>query len=123
MMEKPTTVRGFRNTSRAISRRRAHFALIADWGPRARELFAAPVTRRRGQPPVLGEWRKAPVSASLGPIDEGVRNGLDMAYRIWKTDADDLREQIDAIRSAGETTDIDVLPLAVDALREFGWLD
>ena len=26
-------------------------ALIAYWGPRARELFAAPVTRRKGQPP------------------------------------------------------------------------
>ena len=98
-------------------------ALIAYWGPRARELFAAEVTRRKGQPPVLGEWLKAPVSASLGPIDDGVRNGLDMAYRIWKTDADDLRERIDAIRSAGGTTDTDVIPLTVDALRESGWLD
>jgi hypothetical protein len=98
-------------------------ALSAYWGPRARELFAAEVTRRKGQPPVVGEWLKAPASASLGPIDDGVRNGLDMAYRIWKTDADDLRERIDAIRSAGGTTDTDVLPLTVDALRECGWLD
>ena len=97
-------------------------ALIAYWGPRARELFAAAVTRRRGQPPVLGEWRKAPASDSLGPIDEGVRNGLDMAYRIWNTDADDLRERIDSIRSAGGTTDTDVIPLTVDAMRECGWL-
>lgn len=98
-------------------------ALIAYWGPRARELFAAEVTRRKGQPPVLGDWLKAPASASLGPIDEGVRNGLDMAYRIWNTDADDLRERIDAIRSDGGTTDTDVIPLTVDALRECGWLD
>ncbi len=98
-------------------------ALIAYWGPRARELFAAEVTRRKGQPPVLGEWLKAPASASLGPIDEGVRSGLDKAYRIWNTDADDLRERIDAIRSAGGPTDTEVLPLTVDALRESGWLD
>jgi hypothetical protein len=98
-------------------------ALIAYWGPRARELFAASVTRRRGQPPVLGEWLEGPASASLGPIDDGVRNGLDMAHRIWNTDADDLRERIDAIRSSGRTTDTDVLPLTVDALRESGWLD
>jgi len=98
-------------------------ALIAYWGPRARELFAAAVTRRRGQPPVLGEWLKAPASASLGLIDDGVRNGMDMALRIWNTDADDLRERIDAIRSSGRTTDTDVLPLTVDALRESGWLD
>jgi hypothetical protein len=37
------------------------------------------------------------------PIDEGVRDDLDMAYRIWNTDADDLRERIDAIRSDGES--------------------
>ncbi len=98
-------------------------ALIAYWGPRARELFAAEVTRRKGQPPVLGEWLKAPASASLGPIDGGVRNGLDIAYRIWQTQADTLRERIDAIRSAGGTTDTEVLPLTVDAMREFGWLD
>ena len=91
-------------------------------GPRARELFAAEVTRRKGQPPVLGEWLKTSASASLGPIDDGVRNGLDMAYRIWNTDADELRELIDTIRSAGGTIDIDVLSLTVDALREFGWL-
>jgi hypothetical protein len=98
-------------------------ALIAYWGPRGRELFAAEVTRRKGQPPVLGGFLMPPLTASLGPIDDGVRNGLDMAYRIWKTDADDLRERIDAIRSAGRTTDTDVLPLTVDALRESGWLD
>ena len=98
-------------------------ALIAYWGPRGRELFAAAVTRRKGQPPVLGGFLMAPLTASLGPIDDGVRTGLDMAYRIWKTDADDLRERIDAIRSAGGTTDTDVLPLTVDALRESGWLD
>jgi len=98
-------------------------ALIAYWGPRGRDLSAATVTRRKGQPPVLGEWLMAPESASLGPIDGGVRNGLDMAYRIWKTDADHLRERIDAIRTAGGTIDTDVLPLTVDALRECGWLD
>jgi hypothetical protein len=98
-------------------------ALIAYWGPRARELFAAAVTRRKCQPPVLGGWLKVPASTSLGPIDEGVRNGLDMAYRIWKTGADDLRERIDSIRSAGGTTDTDVIPLTVGALRESGWLD
>lgn len=98
-------------------------ALIAYWGPRGRELFAAAVTRLKGQPPVLGGFLMAPLTASLGPIDDGVRNGLDMAYRIWRTDADDLRERIDSIRSSGGTTDTDVLPLTVDALRESGWLD
>ena len=110
-------------TDPEICDKKSECALIAYWGPRARELFAAEVTRRKGQPPVLGDWLKAPASASLGPIDEGVRNGLDMAYRIWNTDADDLRERIDAIRSAGGTTDTDVIPLTVDALRECGWLD
>ena len=98
-------------------------ALIAYWGPRGRELFAAAVTRRNGQPPVLSGWLKPPLTASLGPIDDGVRTGLDMAHRIWKTDADELRERIDSIRSAGGTTDTDVIPLTVDALRESGWLD
>jgi len=98
-------------------------ALIAHWGPRGRDISAATVTRRKGQPPVLGEWLLAPESASLGPIDEGVRNGLDMAYRIWNTDADDLRERIDSIRSAARPSDNDVIPLTVDALRECGWLD
>jgi hypothetical protein len=81
------------------------------------------VTRRKGQPPVLGEWLKAPASASLGPIDEGVYNGLDMAYRIWNTDADDLGERIDASRLAGGPTDTEVIPLTVDALQECGRLD
>jgi hypothetical protein len=98
-------------------------ALIAYWGPRGRELFVAAVTRRNGQPPVLGGFLMPPLTASLGPIDDGVRTGLDMAYRIWKTDADELRERIEAIRSAGGTTDTDVIPLTVDALRESGWLD
>ena len=98
-------------------------ALIAYWGPHGRELFAAAVTRRKGQPPVLGGFLMAPLTASLGPIDDGVRTGLDMAHRIWKTDADELRERIDSIRASGGTTDTDVLPLTVDALRECGWLD
>ena len=98
-------------------------ALSAYWGPRGRELFAAAVTRRKGQPPVLGGFLMAPLTASLGPIDDGVRTGLDLAYRIWKTDADELRERIDSIRSSGGTTDTDVLPLTVDGLRESGWLD
>ena len=86
-------------------------------------MFAAAMTRRNGQPPVLGGWMMPPLTASLGPIDDGRHNSLDVSYRIWKTDADDLRERIDSIRSAGGTTDTDVLPLTVDALRESGWLD
>jgi hypothetical protein len=110
-------------TNPDICDEKSECALIAYWGPRGRELFAAEVTRRKAQPPVLGGFLMAPLTASLGPIDDGVRTGLDMAYRIWKTDADELRERIDAIRSAGGTTDTDVLPLTVDALRECGWLD
>lgn len=97
-------------------------ALIAHWGPRGRDLFTAAVIRRRSQPPVLGEWRAGPATADLGPVDEGVRSGLDMAYRMWESDADDLRERIDGIRSTLTTEDTDVLPLTVDALSEWGWL-
>ena len=64
-----------------------------------------------------------PLTASLGPIDDGRHNGLDVSYRIWNTNAEVPGERIDAIRSAGRTTDTDVLPLTVDALRESGWLD
>ena len=77
----------------------------------------------KGQPPVLGGRLMPPLTASLGPLDDRVRNGPDMAYSVWKTDADDLRERIDSNRSARGTTDTDVIPLTVDALRECGWLD
>ena len=98
-------------------------ALIAYWGPPGRTLFISAVTRRKTQPPVLGGWLKAPVSASLGPINDGIRQGLDMAHRLWNSDADGLRERIDLIRLTAATEDTDVLPLTVDALREWGWLD
>ena len=98
-------------------------ALIAHWSRRRRDLFTSAVIRRKGQPPVLGGWHEVPASASLGPIDDGVRLGFDTAHRIWNSDADDLRERVDSIRSAAATSDTDVLPLTVDALREWGWLE
>lgn len=98
-------------------------ALIAWWGPGGREFFTASVTRRVSQPPVLGEWLRGPTSAGLGPIDEGVRSGLDIVDRLREPDADPLRERIDSIRSAASTSDTDVLPSTLDALREWGWLD
>lgn len=98
-------------------------ALIAHWGPHGRDLFTAAVTRRNTQPPVIGGFRKGPVSASLGPIDDGVRSGLDMTKRMWNSDADQLRQRIDDIRSAAATSDTQVLPRTVNTLREWGWLD
>ncbi len=98
-------------------------ALIAYWGASGRTLFTSEVTRRKTQPPVLAGWLKAPVSASLGPIDEGVRSGLDMARRILSPVAHDLRERIHMIRLTAATEDTDTLPLSVDALRDWGWLD
>ena len=97
-------------------------ALIAHWSPAGRDLFTSAVTRRNGQPPVLGGWVTGPPWADLGPIDEGVRRGLDMAHRMWNADADELRERIDNLRSAAATADTDVLPLTVEALLESGWL-
>jgi len=41
--------------------------------------------------------------------------------RIARRHLDDLRQRIDNIRSAARTNDNDVLPLTVDALREWGW--
>jgi hypothetical protein len=81
------------------------------------------VTRRKTQPPVLAGWLKAPVSASLGPTDEGVRSGMDMARRILSPVAHDLRERIHMIRLTAAIEDTDTLPLTVDALRDWGWLD
>ena len=46
-----------------------------------------------------------------------------MIQRIWNTDADELRARIDAIRAPAASTDTDILPLTVDALREWGWID
>lgn len=97
-------------------------AFIAHWGPRSRDLLASAVLRRNTQPPVIGEWLPGPAWADLGPVDDGVRSGMEMAHRIWDSDADELRQRIDDIRSAGKPTDDDVLPLTVDALREWGWL-
>lgn len=97
-------------------------AFIAHWGPRSRDLFTSAVTRRNTQPPVIGGWLIGPAWAELGPVDEGVRSGMEMAHRLWHADADDLRQRIDNIRSAARTTDNDVLPLTVDALREWGWV-
>mgnify|MGYP003606137892 CR=1 FL=1 len=102
---------------------RIECAFIAHWGPGGRDLFTAAVTRRRSQPPVLSEWLRGPSSAGLGPFDEAVHDGLNLAHRIWAPDADLLRQRIDAIRSAAKTKDTDVLPLTVDALREWGWLN
>jgi hypothetical protein len=63
------------------------------------------------------------VSASLGPTDEGVRSGMDMARRILSPVAHDLRERIHMIRLTAAIEDTDTLPLTVDALRDWGWLD
>jgi len=98
-------------------------ALIAYWGASGRTLFTSVVTRRKTQPPVLAGWLKAPVSASLGPIDEGVRSGMDMARRISSPVAHELRERIHMIRLTAATEDTDTLPLTVDALRDWEWLD
>lgn len=97
-------------------------ALIAHWGPRGRDLFTAAVNRRRAQPPVIGGFVNGPEYASLGPIDDGVRSGLDMVHRMWNSDADHLRQRIDEIRSAAATSDTEVLPLTIGALRGWGWL-
>jgi hypothetical protein len=97
-------------------------ALIAHWGPHGRDLFTAAPMRRTSQPPVLGEWLEGPASVSLGPVEEGVREGLAMAHRMWDSAADELRERIDSIRATARCTDTDVLPLTVDALNEWGWL-
>ena len=97
-------------------------AFIAHCGPNGRTLLIAEVTRRKTQPPVLDGWLMGPAWAELGLIDEGMRTGLEMVQRIWKSDADDLRILINDIRSAACTSDTDVLPLTVDALREWGWL-
>jgi hypothetical protein len=98
-------------------------ALLTRWGPQGRSLFISEVTRRASQPPVLSGWLPAPVATDLGPIDDGVRRGRDMVRRIWDTDADGLRARIDAIRSPASTTDSDILPLTLDALRQWGWLE
>jgi len=42
-------------------------------------------------------------SAGPGPIDDAVHSGLDLAQRIWITDADHLRERIDSIRATAGT--------------------
>lgn len=97
-------------------------AVIAHWGPRGRDVFTSVVMRRNAHPPVLGEWLTGPPPTALGPIEDAVRSGLDMTYRIWNSDADDLRHTIDAIRRAAAASDTDVLPLTMDALRECDWL-
>ncbi len=97
-------------------------ALIAYWGASGRTLFTSLVTRRKTQPPVLAGWLKAPASASLGSLDEGVHSGLDMARRILSPAAHDLRERINMIRLTAATEDTDTLPLTVDALRDWQWL-
>ena len=98
-------------------------AMLTHWGPQGRTLFISEVTRRTNQPPVLSGWLPAPVATDLGPIDDGVTRGRDMIQRIWNTDADELRARIDAIRAPAASTDTDILPLTVDALREWGWID
>jgi hypothetical protein len=46
-----------------------------------------------------------------------------MARRLLSPVAHDLRERIHMIRLTAATEDTDTLPLTVDALRDWGWLD
>lgn len=99
-------------------------AAVANWGPQGRSLSVAPVTRRHEQPPIIGGWRDSGASTmALDSVDNGVRHGTALLERLSDPDADDLREQIDLIRITAATEDTDVLPLTVDALRRWGWLD
>ncbi|MGI9124506.1 MAG: hypothetical protein ACR2JM_07105 [Mycobacterium sp.] len=97
-------------------------AFIALWRRQRRGLFTSAVFRRNTQPPVLAGWLEHPAGTGLGPIDEGVRSGLDMAYRIWDSDADELRRRIDDIRAGAETSDTASIPLTLEALQGCGWL-
>lgn len=99
-------------------------AAVAHWGPEGRSLSVAPVMRRRGQPPVIGDWRSSATSAAaLDAVDDGVRHGTELAQRLRDSDASDLCEEIDLIRITAATEDDDVVPLAVAALTRWGWLD
>jgi hypothetical protein len=109
-------------TDPAICGENRECALIAHWGPPGRDLFISSVTRRKSQPPILGGFVKGPVATSLGPIDDGVRRGMEMARGLWDSDADELRGRIAEIRAEAAVSDTDVLPRTVDALRQWGWL-
>lgn len=95
---------------------------IFHWYPGGESVFSAPLLRRNGQPPVVGEWRLVGDFIGVsGSVNDGIRNGLSMLVRLKLPEHAGLRERIDSIRK--RFADQDVLPVTVTALVEEGWLE